>query len=318
MTAPGSVGDVEPGQIWRLTWHGRHLLVAVIEVADWQVLSAPVTTDVSLADELTLVVQAAQSPLATDLAVWVRDRAAIPLFVFDRPLGTLPLIGSASLSAQAALQQLTRAHLTGSAAPGGLPVGTLLSENDVDRLAMHDALWEQSDWFAAAGAGLLDSDGVLIAAQEQPNKEQHSAQPLSDLLQGSGLSLRQLATQTGISMGRLVDLARPGATAKPEEIAAIEEATSGEVATDSADQQLKAVTALTEVSRPTWRAARQRWTQDKWHDVESEDPIALVTHLLEHPVAARSTRREREPADERQRLRQHWIERVAMVLSEYT
>ena len=318
MTAPGSVGDVEPGQIWRLTWRGRHLLVAVIEVADWQVLSAPVTTDVSLADELTLVVQAAQSPLATDLAVWVRDRAAIPLFVFDRPLGTLPLIGSASLSAQAALQQLTRAHLIGSAAPGGLPVGTLLSENDVDRLAMHDALWEQSEWFAAAGAGLLDSDGVLIAAQEQPNKEQHSAQPLSDLLQGSGLSLRQLATQTGISMGRLVDLARPGATAKPEEIAAIEEATSGEVATDSADQQLKAVTALTEVSMPTWRAARQRWTQDKWHDVESEDPIALVTHLLEHPVAARSTRREREPADERQRLRQHWRERVAMILSEYT
>ena len=59
MTAPASVGDVEPGQIWRLTWRGRHLLVAVIEVADWQVLSAPVTTDVSLADELTLVVQAA-------------------------------------------------------------------------------------------------------------------------------------------------------------------------------------------------------------------------------------------------------------------
>ena len=92
-------------------------------------------------------------------------------------------------------------------------------------------------------------------------------------------------------MGRLVDLARPGATAKPEEIAAIEEATSGEVVTNSADQQLKAVTALTEVSRPTWRTARQCWTQDNWHDAESEDPAALVTHLLEHPVAARSIRR---------------------------
>ena len=318
MTAPASVGDVEPGQIWRLTWRGRHLLVAVIEVADWQVLSAPVTTDVSLADELTLVVQAGQSPLATDLAVWVRSRAAIPLFVFDRPLGTLPLIGSAPISAQAALQQLTRAHLTGCAVPGYLPVGAHLSENDVDRLAMHDALREQSDWFAAAGAGLIDSNGVLTAAQEQPNKEQRSAQPLSDLLRGSGLSLRQLATQTGIDMGRLVDLARPGAIAKPDEITAIEEATSGEVATNSSDQQLKAVTALTEVSRPAWRAARQRWTRDKRNDTESEDPAALVAYLLEYPMAARSIRRDREPADDQQRLRQHWRERVAMILSEYT
>jgi hypothetical protein len=70
MTAPASAGDVEPGQIWRLTWRDRHLLVAVIAVADWQVLSAPVTTDISLAEELTLLVEAAYSPLATGLAVW--------------------------------------------------------------------------------------------------------------------------------------------------------------------------------------------------------------------------------------------------------
>ena len=42
------------------------------------------------------------------------------------------------------------------------------------------------------------------------------------------------------------------------------------------------------------------------------------THLLEHPVAARSIRRDRAPADDQQRLRQHWRERVAMILSEYT
>lgn len=183
---------------------------------------------------------------------------------------------------------------------------------------MHDALREQSDWFAAAGAGLIDSDGILTAAQEQPNKEQRSAQPLSDLLRGSGLSLRQLAAQTGIGMGQLVDLARPGAIAKPDEITAIEEATSGEVATNSPDQQLKAVTALTEVSRPAWRTARQHWTQDKRNDTESEDPAALVAYLLEHPVAARSIRRDHAPADDQQRLRQHWRERVAMILSEYT
>src|SRR5207245_9569561 len=52
MTAPASVGDVEPGQLWRLTWRDRHMLIAVLAVADWQVLSAPVTTDTKLADEL--------------------------------------------------------------------------------------------------------------------------------------------------------------------------------------------------------------------------------------------------------------------------
>lgn len=318
MTAPTSVHDVEPGQVWRLAWRSRHMLVAVIEVADWQVLSAPVTTDVGLADELTLLVPASQSPLDTDLAVWVRTRAAIPLFVFDRPLGALPPIGNARVSAQTALRQLTRAHLTGCVAPDALPVGRLLTENDVDRLAMYDGLREQSDWFAAAGAGLIDSNGVLLTPQTRPKTGQHSPRPLSDLLQGSGLPFREMAARSGISMGRLVDLARPGATATPEEIAAIEKTTSGEVMTASPDQQLKAVTALAEVSRPAWRRARQRWTQDKRRNTEYEDPAALVAHLLEYPVAARSIRRDQASVDEQQRLRQHWRERVAMILSEYT
>ncbi|MFZ0225805.1 MAG: hypothetical protein WAL41_02435, partial [Mycobacterium sp.] len=68
MTAPASVGDVEPGQLWRLTWRDRHILAAVLDVADWQVLCAPVTTDTKLADELTLLIPAESSPLVTDLA----------------------------------------------------------------------------------------------------------------------------------------------------------------------------------------------------------------------------------------------------------
>lgn len=316
MTAPASASDVEPGQIWQLTWRDRHLLVAVIAVADWQVLSAPVTTDISLAEELTLLVEAAQSPLATALAVWVRSRAAVPLFVFDRPLGTLPPVGSARLTAQAALQQLTRAHLTGCAASSDLPVGRPLSENDLDRLAMHDALLEQTEWFAAAGAGLVDSDGVPTAARQMPATEQHPAQPLSDLLRDSQLSLAQLAERTGINMGRLVDLARPGSTAKPHEIAAIEQATNGTAVTSSADQQLRAITLLAEVSRPAWRTARQCWTRDNRHDAEPEDPAALVTHLLEQPVAARSIP-QAQPSDEQERLRLYCREQLAMILSEY-
>ena len=176
MTAPASVGDVQPGQIWRLTWRGRHLLVAVIEVADWQVLAAPVTTDVEprrrtdtprtqLASLRSLrawpygYVTAQPSPSSFSTDHWERCRTSA-----IRPM-----------SAQQALQQLTQAHLTGCSAPECLPVGMPLSENDVDRLAMHDALREQSDWFAAAGAGLIDSDGVLTAAQPQQIDHQRRA-----------------------------------------------------------------------------------------------------------------------------------------------
>ena len=165
MTAPASVGDVEPGQLWRITWRNRHLLVAVIEVAGWQVLSAPVTTDTSLADELTLLVDAARSPLDIDLAIWVRSRVAVPLFVFDRPLGTVPPVNGTHLHRNDALQQLTRAHLTGSVVAMDLPVGKPLTENDFDRLAMYDALQEETDWFASAGAGLFDSDGGAVISR---------------------------------------------------------------------------------------------------------------------------------------------------------
>jgi hypothetical protein len=118
-------------------------------------------------------------------------------------------------------------------------------------------------------------------------------------------------------MGRLVDLARTGSTAKPQEIAAIEQATNGTAMTSSADQQFKAMTLLAEVSRPTWRTARQCWTRDNRHDAEPENPAALVAHLLEQPVAARSIQRESQPSDEQKRLRLYWREQLAMILSEY-
>jgi hypothetical protein len=317
MSAPSPVGDVEPGQIWRLTWRGYHLLVAVIDIADWQVLSAPVTTDVSLADEFTLLVEAGQSPLAAGLAIWVRSRAAIPLFVFERPVGPLPPVDNARLTGQAAIKQLVRAHLSGSAAPSHLPVGSPLTENDVDRLAMHDALWDQTGWFAGAGAGLVYPDGCLASTGSLSSTDEGPKWPLPDLLRDCGLTLRQLADQTGIEMSRLVDLSRRGATASANEVIAIEMATSRGVEIDQSYLQLKTVTALTEVSRPAWRAARQRWTKDNDRDAEAEDPAPLVTHLVQQPIAARSIDHGHTAADRQQQLRQYWRERVTMLLSDY-
>jgi len=318
MSAPAIASDVEPGQLWRLTWRSCHMLVAVIGVADWQVLSAPVTTDVKLADELTLLVGADRSPLATELAIWVRSRAAIPLFVFDRPIGTLPLIGSAQLTGHAALQQLVRAHLSDSTAPSHLPVGSPLTENDIDRIGMHDALWEQTDWFTGAGAGLIDSDGRLASASSLPDSQQSAKPlPLSDLVRRAGLSLPEFAKETGIKMSRLVDLNRPGAMANAEEITAIETLIGEKVEIDHNDLQLRTITALIETSRPALRAARRRWTIDNHRDAEPEDPIPLVTYLMRQPIAARSIHHEYASSDQQQQLRQYWRERLAMILSDY-
>jgi hypothetical protein len=118
-------------------------------------------------------------------------------------------------------------------------------------------------------------------------------------------------------MGRLLDLARPGSAANPQETDAIERATNRTAVTGSADQQLRATTLLAEVSRPTWRTARQCWTQDNGNDAEPEDPATLVRHLLEQPLAARSIKGGSQLDDKHKRLRQYWRERVAMILSEY-
>jgi len=314
MSAPEVVSDVEPGQLWRLAWRGYHLVVAVIEVAGWQVLTAPVTTDVGLADEFTLLVEAADSPFLTDLAIWVRCRAAVPLFVFDRPVGTLGSVGYARVSGRSVLQQLAVAHLTGSPAPGDVPVGRPLMENEVDRLAMHDALREQNDWFTSAAAGLIDSDGALIPGHEPIDVRQGPARPIPDLLRGAGLDLTELARRSGLQMGRLLDLAR-GAAANPEETAAVEKTTGG-VARAGDDDHTRAVTALAEVSRPTWRAPRQDWTRDHGDGADAENPIPLVLRLLEQPVAARSICHASEIADDEQ-LHRYWRDRLALILDEY-
>ena len=57
---------------------------------------------------------------------------------------------------------------------------------------------------------------------------------------------------------------------------------------------------------PTWRAARQRWTEETQGDADPEDPTPLVTYLVEQPVAARSTSQRYAAADPHQQLRRYW------------
>jgi hypothetical protein len=315
MSAPASIGDAEPGDLWRLSWRGEHLLVAVIDVDGWMTVVAPVTTDAGLADELTLRVAAGQSPLGTELAVWVRSRMPVPLFVFDRPLGALPPVGRDSRPAAVALRQLTRAHLAGSPTPADLPVGRQLTANDTDRVAMHDALREQITWFAGALAG-LQQEASLIAGEKRGDARA-MALPISDVIRrlAGSMSLAELADRTGLDMGRLVDLSRPGAIATREEAEAIE-SISG-VAIDDSSRRVNAAKALAEASRPTWRPARRRWTQQRHPEADPDDPTSLVTDLIQWRLAARSITTKPEPAAEDQQLQRYWRDQVAMMLQEY-
>jgi hypothetical protein len=314
MTAPASVGDAEPGQLWRVSWHDERLLVAVIDTQGWLALVAPVTTDVSLADELTLRVPAERSPLGTELAVWVRSRMRVPLFVFDRPLGALPSVGANLLPAVVALRHLVRMHLTESQVPQDLPVGRQLTDNDTDRLAIHDALREQLSLFAAAPAGLLEDASLIIG--EKSGDARELTRPMPDVLRelAKSKSLSELADMTGLEMSRLLDLSRLGAIAEPDEVAAIERVAG--VGIDDSTWFANAAAALAEVSRPTWRSARRRWTQGRHPEADPDDPTLLASDMLRWTLAARSLAAP-EPATEDDRLQRFWRDQVVMMLQEY-
>jgi hypothetical protein len=312
MTTPASVGDPEPGHLWRLSWRGQRLLVAVIDVGSWLMLVAPVTTDTGLADDLTLRVSAPQSPVGVEIALWVRSRMSVPLFVFDRHLGALPSVGMTARPASVALRELTRAHLTGSQIRQDLPAGRDLTDNDVDRLAMHDALQEQISWFAWAHAGLQEDINMILGEQSQSDT---AARPLSEVLGKLDLPLGVLAERTGLPMDRLLDLSRPGAIASPEETAAIESFAGATI--DHSSRIANATYALAAASRPAWRSARRKWTQSHCPDADPDDPTPLVTELLERPLAARAIATMPEPAEKDNQLQRYWRDHVAMALQEY-
>jgi hypothetical protein len=312
MTTPASFGDPEPGHLWRLSWRGQRLLVAVIDVGDWLMLVAPVTTDTGLADDLTLRVSAPQSPLGVEIALWVRSRMSVPLFVFDRPLGTLPPVGTTARPASVALRELARAHLTGSQVPQDLPVGRDLTDNDVDRLGLHDALQEQISWFAWAHAGLKEDINMILGEQNQSDA---AARPLSEVLGSLDLPLSVLAKRTGLPMDRLLDLSRPGAIASREETAAIE--TFAGATIDDKSRIANAAHALAAASRPAWRSARRKWTQSHCPEADPDDPTPLVTEVLERPLAARAIAKTPEQAGEDDQLQRYWRDQVAMALQEH-
>lgn len=311
LMGPGTgAGPVAAGQLWRLTWKGRHLLAAVIDINAWHVLVAPVTTDTALADEVALLVPADQVPLATDLAVRVRQRASVPLFTLDRHLCELPPVGEGALPAPHALDVLVRAHRTGSPAVDGVPTGPPLAPDDADAVALADALSEQLAWFAGAAGALrhlpeAETDGEPSASPAGPSA--------ADLVALLPARVGEAVSRTGIAPGRLLDLRR-GAQATHDEIAALAQA-AGVAAPEPATDPVAFAAALVAASAPQHRGARTAWTRRHAPNSDPDDPSELVHHLLLQPLAARTVTGQGAQDDEEERLRAYWRDRVALALA---
>lgn len=313
MTVRPVPDSVAAGQLWRLTWKERHLLAAVIAVDGWHVQIAPVTTDGELADELTLLVPADHSPVDVELAIRVRQRTVIPLFVLDRYLGALPPTGREQTAAADALAALARAHRTDSSASGGVTVGHRLFAEDADAIAFADAVAEEAAWFAGAACGLHYVPGEESQAGE--GDASLSTTTLPELIADAGLTLTQLVERTSLTPGRLVDLRR-GASASEAEVLAVASATNTPV-----DRHLAPVDAasfhivMAEVSTPQRRAARAAWTRLNVAGGDPDDPTELVQWLLHERVAARSVP-DGQLTDDVDATRAYWRDRVAMVLAD--
>lgn len=266
LVAPGRpVPDVAAGQVWRLEWHGRRALAAVVDVDGWHVLVAPVTTDVEYADEWSLTVGPGATPLGASLAVFVRVAATVPLFAFDSHVADLPSAADGTTAA-ASLRAFRRGHLAAAEPPPGHPP---LHPDDVDRLGFLDAL----------GAGLAPFvDAGSAADAEEPDED--GALALGDALAAAGLNARALVERAGLEPARALDLVR-GAEPTDAERARLRDALG--IAVAGAPFPDEAVAAL---SHPAWRARRVDWNAKHGRAADS-NPMALAREL-ESRAAART------------------------------
>ncbi len=90
--ASAKMGNVRPGEIWRVEAKLLAGLVLVLGQDSDTVLVAPVTFDAEMADEYTILVEGSCSPLEVPLAIWAGARTVVPRAVLDRRVTTVDLV----------------------------------------------------------------------------------------------------------------------------------------------------------------------------------------------------------------------------------
>jgi hypothetical protein len=137
LAAPPGAGVPASGDIWRVG-ADEALLVWVRSLASESATVVPVTLDVELADEYTLIVPAGESPLGLDLGLMTTIEGDVDLRAFLHQIAALPVGDQVT--------ELLLARSAGRPPPPGLLTGSPAGRDDDQRLEYHHVL-----------AGLLSS-----------------------------------------------------------------------------------------------------------------------------------------------------------------
>ena len=294
--------DVRPGELWTVSWHGTSHMVAVVAIDRWLAQVVPVTTDARLADEYAAVVGAVGSPLEVPLALWGRASAWLAAFVFDRRLAVLPELGGQP--AGKALARLLAAYALDVHAPADLPVGARVLAGEIDRVGLVESLTHTMLALARANDRLdaLVTDPAVAAA---PTVD------VAALLGRAGLPLGELAARTGLTPDALRKIKMRGSATRAEAEAI--GAALGVAAEDLIGTPFAPDALVLAASRPSRREQRRRWTAERYGDEDPDDPLPLIRHILDHPVAARTV--PSAAAGSAGANQRHWDDRVSVVLA---
>jgi hypothetical protein len=209
--------DVAPAQLWRMSWRGQDALAVVLERNSWWVTVAPLSTDVDLADEYTLVCDADATSLTHPTAVFLRAAATVPQFTLSRFLGDVRPVGVERPATE--LQRLNLACIQSAEPPSTVSTGPTLAVDDWDRQEALDSLVHLMRWFEAATADVLDEDGAVVGGSRP--QESDDAVNVVDLLKRTTADLPTLAESTGLQPARIVTLLQGSGKPSPEERAAL-------------------------------------------------------------------------------------------------
>ncbi|MGY0389442.1 hypothetical protein ACWZJV_20945 [Nocardioides sp. WG-D5] len=303
-TEPAGAPAVAAGQMWRLSWRGEQALVVIVYRDHWTVRVMPVTTDVALADEYSLLLEGSDLSLGSAAAVFGRAGANVPTFTLSRFLGDVTVRGT---SIRSALRTLDAACMRGRQAGADVPTGPELQPADWETHELLDSLQEQMQWFSSAVTDV--SDFSHAAEPESGTAEVDIRQALVTVARKGGVA--ELADRTGIAMGKLLDLMNGRSQPSGREASILSAALGRPVA--SAMPQAARTALIEVVAEPSVRPFRV-WFNE--HEVDASADAAsvapLVAKMWEQGVAARTS----SASDDDEGWRRRWRAQLAYLQSQ--
>ncbi|MFM9551066.1 helix-turn-helix domain-containing protein [Streptomyces caniscabiei] len=197
----GRVVDPQPGQLWRLHWEDVTHLALIASTAHGNLTFWPVTLDIQLADESSLLVPASESGgIDLELAIWPALETGIGTYVLECYI--------TDILTPERLRQLRRAYRTGDELPVQWLPGPATAgpesprgvfRTDLIQVAgfLSEAGWEPDDWAESSFSALPS---------------------FSELLSAAGIKATQLAEELGIPSRRAISLCRGLSEPTPQEL----------------------------------------------------------------------------------------------------